>query len=70
MKDPRIAIKVGRKVRRQRIFKGLTLAQLEKRSGVHFTSISKIENGHRQPGLYVLAKLSVGLGIRLEQLLA
>jgi transcriptional regulator with XRE-family HTH domain len=37
--------------------KGITSSELARRSGIHFTMISKFRNGKRQPNLENLSKL-------------
>lgn len=48
--------------------RNLSLRALAERSGVHFTSISEIEQGNRRPHAQTAAKLARALGVRLFQI--
>jgi ribosome-binding protein aMBF1 (putative translation factor) len=49
--------------------KNLTSAELARRCEMERSNIARIETGRTNPSLFVLKKLSVGLGIELEELL-
>lgn len=51
-----------RKARRDR---GLTLHQVEERTGISYSSISDIELGKRQPTLETLERLAAAYGLEL-----
>jgi transcriptional regulator with XRE-family HTH domain len=61
--------KLGRRVRKLRRERGLTLEALAERSGVSRAMISKVERGEKTPTLVVAAKIAEGLGVGLSQLL-
>ena len=48
--------------------RGLSVRKLAERSGVHYVSIVKMENGKLDPQLSTALKLSAALGISLSQL--
>ncbi|WP_202709718.1 helix-turn-helix domain-containing protein [Sporosalibacterium faouarense] len=47
---------------------GFTQLQLSRMSGISKSYISLVENGERQPTLYVLCRLSKALGVELIEL--
>jgi transcriptional regulator with XRE-family HTH domain len=57
-------------IRAHRKRAGLTQEQLAERSGSHWTYISEIENGRRNPGVNVLRRIAAGLGVPLSRLVA
>jgi transcriptional regulator with XRE-family HTH domain len=57
------------KLRILRAQKGLTLRQLEERSGVSKDSISEIERGLRTPRVSTVLSLAGGLGVDPQELL-
>lgn len=60
---------VGERLRNLRIARGLSQKQLAKRSQVHYTSISKIENATlRYISHTTMQKMCHGLGISFEEL--
>lgn len=48
---------------------GITPAELARRCYMERSNIARLETGRSNPSLYVLKKLSVGLGMKLEELL-
>ena len=60
----------GRRVRAQR--EGLRLSQIElaERAGLHFTYISDVERGQRNPSLLTALRLAAALGIDLAVLVS
>jgi transcriptional regulator with XRE-family HTH domain len=60
---------VGKRIARQRRAAGLTQADLAERVGVQPETISRIENGHNDPSLDLLSRMSGHLGVRTEELL-
>lgn len=60
----------GSILRQIRNEKGLTLLELEVRTGINEGDISKIENGKKNLAFTTLVKLAVGLEISLSKLLA
>ncbi|MDP9367968.1 MAG: helix-turn-helix domain-containing protein [Chloroflexota bacterium] len=57
-------------MRRHRVAAGLSQEQLAELSGLHFTYISEIETGKRNPSVNVLRKIASGLNVRLSQLVS
>jgi transcriptional regulator with XRE-family HTH domain len=66
--DPTAAISAS--LKRQRLAKGWSLADLSERSGVSKAMISKIERAEASPTATVLGKLSGAFGLSLSALLA
>jgi transcriptional regulator with XRE-family HTH domain len=61
---------LGNVIREQRKAERLTQEQLAELAASHWTYISEIENGHRNPGIDVLRRIAKGLGVPLSQLIA
>jgi len=59
----------GRMLRRLRIWRKLTQAQLAAKFGVHEMTISKLERGDRQPSLALLRRLAKALKVKVGELL-
>jgi transcriptional regulator with XRE-family HTH domain len=57
-------------MRRLRTEQGLSQIELSHRCGVHFTEISRLELGRRNPGLLTLVKIAGGLRVRVVDLVA
>jgi len=60
--------KVRRRIRELRRSRGLTQEGLGERSGMSPDAVSRIEAGTRVPTLGTLARLAVGLGVQLHDL--
>ncbi len=56
-------------MRKLRTAAGLSQEQLAERAGLHWTYISGIERGRRNPGLNNLGRLATALGVSLPDLL-
>lgn len=48
---------------------GITSAELARRCYMERSNIARLEKGRNNPSLYVLKKLSIGMDIKLEELL-
>ncbi len=59
----------GRRVRVIRESKDFSQEDLAERAGLHWTYISGIERGLRNPGLNTLGRLAKALGVSLSELL-
>ena len=64
-----INIKVGNKIREQRIKKGWTQEQLAFETDLHRAYIGQIERGEKNIGLQNLEKIATALGIELSELI-
>jgi transcriptional regulator with XRE-family HTH domain len=60
---------LGRAVRQLRVEREMTLEVLAKASDLHWTYLSGIERGHRNPTLHVLAAIAGSLDIKTSQLI-
>lgn len=60
---------VGQRVRAARLERGLSLGEAARHSHLDASTISRIENGDREPNVTTLLKLAVGLEITVHQLL-
>jgi transcriptional regulator with XRE-family HTH domain len=58
----------GELLRRARIWRKLTQAQLAAKVGVHEMTISKLERGDRQPSLALLRRLAKALKVKVAEL--
>ena len=59
---------LGERIRSLRDKAGLSLSALEAESGIPKATISKIENGHRNPRIETLVKIAQGLKVKLKDL--
>ncbi len=57
-------------LRRLRKAAGLSQEQLSSRTGLHPTEISRLERAVREPRLGTIVRLSRGLGVEVERLVA
>lgn len=58
-----ISVALGKRVRRTRQEKGLTLKQIEAKVGVSATHVSEIERGNTSPTVGALEKIAEALGV-------
>ncbi|MCB9379723.1 MAG: helix-turn-helix transcriptional regulator [Acidimicrobiaceae bacterium] len=58
----------GQRVRARREHLGLTQMQLAERAGLHFTYVSDVERGRRNPSLLTALRLAAALGTDLAPL--
>lgn len=68
--EKRVAVELGRRVRRRRHFLDISQETLALRAGVHRTQISLWENGERMPLTSTLVRLAGALEASPDQLLA
>ncbi|MDQ3542039.1 MAG: helix-turn-helix domain-containing protein [Chloroflexota bacterium] len=61
---------LGIVIRERRKAEGLTQERLAERADSHWTYISEIENGHRNPSINLLRRLANGLSVSLSELIA
>ena len=66
MRDLRSAL--GSRVRERRQKLGLSQEELAERAGLHWTYVSGIERGRRNPGLNTLSTLASALRLSLAEL--
>ncbi len=58
----------GNRLRQLRMRQGLSQLELEVRSGINRTEISRIENGKKNIEFFTLVKLAVALEVELKEL--
>lgn len=63
------ALTLGRRIREQRVARGMTLEQLAAKVDRAASQISSIENGKREPRLPVLRAIAQALGVTVDDLL-
>lgn len=68
-KNKYILIRFGKKVREERLKKGLSQEDLASKAGVHRTYIGMIERGEKNITLVNIKKVAIALGLRINQLL-
>lgn len=68
--NKKVLIKFGAILKQIRYEKGLTLLELEVRTGINEGDISKIENGKKNFAFTTLIKLADGLEISVSKLLS
>ncbi len=59
----------GARVRALRTARGLTQEQVAERAGLHWTFVSGVERGRRNPGLNTIGKLAQALDVAPAELL-
>jgi transcriptional regulator with XRE-family HTH domain len=59
----------GRAVRQLRLERGLNLQELAKAAGLHWTYLSGIERGLRNPSMRVLVEIAGSFGLSTAELL-
>jgi transcriptional regulator with XRE-family HTH domain len=64
--DPRKPL--GKAIKKYRLAVGLTQEQLAEKADLHWTYISGIERGVRNVSIVKLAKIAVGLRVRIRDL--
>ena len=63
-------INIGENVKKYRAKTGLTQEDFAKKSGVKYTTLTKIEsNVIRKPSVFIMAKLANALGVSIEDLI-
>jgi transcriptional regulator with XRE-family HTH domain len=60
---------IGRKLKLVRIEKGLSQGDIEKRTGLLRSYLSRVENGHTVPSLETLGKIAAALEVSISELL-
>jgi transcriptional regulator with XRE-family HTH domain len=68
--DPDLRPGFGKRVRQRRIALGLSQEGLAERADLHWTFVSGVERGIRNPGLNAIGKLARALGITPSKLLS
>lgn len=68
-KNKYILIRFGKKVREERLKKGLSQEDLASKAGVHRTYIGMIERGEKNITLVTIKKVAMALDLRINQLL-
>lgn len=58
----------GKRLRRLMIYKGLTLEDVSKRTGIHFTTLSRYLNGKTTPSFYAVDKIAKALDCSVDDL--
>ena len=59
---------IGRKMAEIRKAKGLTIKEIEQRTGLRFQNISRIESGLYSTGIDLYYKIAGALGVELKEL--
>jgi transcriptional regulator with XRE-family HTH domain len=63
-------IKIGTTIRAQRLQKGLSQGDIEKKTGLLRCYLSRVENGHTVPSLDTLSKIAHALDVPITQFFA
>jgi len=65
-----IEINIGKNIKKYRNKKGLSQEDFAKKSGVKYTTLTKIEsNVIKKPSVLIMAKLAKVLGVSIEDLI-
>lgn len=67
---PDALVTFGSRVRRVRLDAGLSQMEVAERGGLHFTWVSAVERGTRNPTLMTIVSLAEGLGIDPAELVS
>lgn len=59
---------LGAAIRRLRSSRDLSIEDLAAEAGIHWTTVSRIENGRQNPGWEAVAGLATALGIEIGDL--
>jgi len=63
-------INIGENIKKYRNKQGLTQEDFAKKSGVKYTTLTKIEsNVIKKPSVLIMAKLAKALGVSIEELI-
>ena len=63
-------MKIGAMIRSQRLQKGLSQGDIEKKTGLLRCYLSRVENGHTVPSLDTLSKIAQALDLPIAQFFA
>lgn len=63
-------LELGKRFRSEREAKGLTRAELADKTGLHYTTVHKLETGIRLPQMGTVILIAQALGKRPEEMLA
>jgi transcriptional regulator with XRE-family HTH domain len=63
-------MKIGTTIRTQRLQKGLSQGDIEKKTGLLRCYLSRVENGHTVPSLDTLSKIARALDVPITQFFA
>lgn len=63
-------LQLGAAIRKLREERGLSIEALAHRANLHWTYVSEIERGRRNPSWSVVCALADGLGVELAELVA
>lgn len=65
---PDICVRFGERLKKLREKKGFNQLQFSEKCGIENSHMSRLENGKREPGLYMLELIAKGLGITVSEL--
>lgn len=61
---------IAPRLRRARLRKGLSLADLARATGISTSTLSRLESSQRRPSLELLLPITAALGVRLDEIVA
>ncbi len=64
----KVAVELGKKIRKIRINKGLTITELAHNSEMEYKQLSRIELGKINTTVYQINKIAVSLGISITEI--
>ena len=63
-------VNIGENIKKRRAKQGLSQEDFAKKSGVKYTTLTKIENNViKKPSVLVMAKIAKALGVNIEELI-
>ncbi len=60
---------LGKKIKKSRKDKGFTQEQIALDTSIDRAYISEIENGHKNPSIFTLKKISIALGVTMADII-
>lgn len=68
MNDRNLILKIGQKIKEIRLSKSMTLDDLAAASNMDNSNIARLESGNTNPTIRTLYKISLGLKVKLKDL--
>jgi transcriptional regulator with XRE-family HTH domain len=63
------AVKLGKRIRKYRLARGISQEELAHRSGFYRTYIGHVETGHKSASAYTIWKIAKTLKVTIEELI-
>ena len=70
MRRYKIAIYIGKRIRRVRKKRGLTQEEAAEKAKIHVSTLGRIERGESNPPIQTISKIAYALGVKAKELLS